>query len=525
MFSFPRLLQKHVRPSVRLPLALLLPLTAHAAATDPRDIRLPATDVHWRQVKDYIEAQPDPDYPHASAAAVEAFRDMKFGVRIHWGLYSLWELQDESWPFLQMSNERRQEFQQLIAHWNPQRFDADEWMSFFARSGMKCFAFTTKHHEGFSLFDTKTRVRQRVDWTAPGGPRIEACDVAYSVMESPFRRDIVAELCAAARRYGLRIDLYFSHPDWYDADFRPYVYHPLQTPHAAELGRIDAGTLAKRHGRSVVTAPDPTPGETARMVARHRAQLRELLTNYGPIDMLCLDMWLGPSVWPELKKTIKELRTLQPHVMLRARGIGNYGDYYTPEGFVPGAKENTDMPWMVIYPLARSFSYDANATHYKGAKWVVDNLVDAVSKGGNFMVGIGPDGQGRFHPSAVTQLEEVGAWLRQNGEAIYATRPRSGDLWREGDNVRFTRNKDGTTVYAIFLKRPSEQVLLSSVSLAPGGRVSLLGVSVSCPWRMTDAGLSITVPSDFPSDLAYVMKITQPAAAANETWHRTRPAP
>jgi alpha-L-fucosidase len=499
-------------PSVRLLkstgfFVLLLSAWALGSARAERNIRLPSTDVHWRQVESYIEAEPEPGYRHASEAAYEAFRDMKFGVRLHWGLYSIWNLPEESWPFLKMSNERRQEYQELPATWNPQGFDAEEWMAFFERVGMKCFAFTTKHHDGFSLFDTKTRVRQRVNWTAPGGPRIEACDVAYSIMETPFRRDVVAELCAAARRHGLKIDLYFSHPDWYDADFRPYVYHPLQTPHAAELGDINAAALLKRHHQPVTIVPDPTPEESARMIARHRAQLRELLTRYGPIDMMCLDMWLGPGVWPEVRETIKQLRALQPDVMLRARGIGNYGDYYTPERFVPGTKENTDMPWMVIYPLAQSFSYDPDAAHYKGAKWVIDNLVDAVAKGGNFMVGIGPDGDGRFHPAAIAQLEEVGAWLRQNGEAIYATRARAGELWHEGDHIRFTRSKDGRTVYAISLTRPGGKFLLSSVRATPGSTISLLGLAAACPWEAVDGGLSITVPPSIPDAPAYVFKI------------------
>ena len=118
-------------------------------------------------------------------------------------------------------------------HGIPAGFDADEWTSLFAENGMRMFAFTTKHHEGFSMFDTKTRVRQRVRWDAPGTPQIEDCDLAYSIMETPFRRDIVKELCDAGRKRGLRIALYFSHPDWYDADFRPYAEHPVTVPSAA----------------------------------------------------------------------------------------------------------------------------------------------------------------------------------------------------------------------------------------------------------------------------------------------------
>jgi alpha-L-fucosidase len=211
------------------------------------------------------------------------------------------------------------------------------------------FAFTSKHHDGFSLFDTQTRVKRRVNWIAPGGPRPEDCDLAYSIMESPLKRDLVKELCDAAHRHGIRIDLYFSHPDWYDADFRPYALDPVQVDGAEAFGaRAGEGKQIK----NPLVAPRPTPAEVERMMARHRAQLTGLLTHYGKIDMGCLDQWLGPAVWPQLRETIKQLRQLQPGVMLRARGIGNSGDYYTPEGFVPGSKENTTMPWLVIYQLA-----------------------------------------------------------------------------------------------------------------------------------------------------------------------------
>jgi alpha-L-fucosidase len=196
---------------------------------------LPENDAHWDVVKDYIEVVPDDDYQHASEEAFEAFRDLKYTVRIHFGLYSLFNMYDTSWPFLPLSNEARQEYQESYHRFNPENFNADEWMRFFKEVGLEAFAFTTKHHEGFSLYDTKTRVKERVNWLAGGGPAIEDCDLAYSVMETPFKRDIVKELCDAARKHGLKIDLYFSHPDWFDADFRPYVLHPMQVQDAGEL--------------------------------------------------------------------------------------------------------------------------------------------------------------------------------------------------------------------------------------------------------------------------------------------------
>ena len=241
-------------------------------------------------------------------------------------------------------------------------------------------------------------------------------------------------------------------------------------------------------------APDPTRAEMERMIARHRAQLTELLTNYGPIDMLCLDQWLGPTVWPQLRETILHLRKLQPDVMLRARGIGNYGDYYTPEGFVPGNKENTGLPWFVIYPLGSSFSYEEDPARHKGSEWIVRNIVDCAAKGGNFMVGIGPDGNGQFHSTAKQQLREVGEWLKVNGPGIYATRERDLDLWREGDDLRFTRSKDGGMVYAFMLSWPGKSLRFRSVRPKPGSSIRLLGYTDPISWRLDDAGLIIDLP-------------------------------
>ena len=303
-------------------------------------VRAPANDIHIREVRSYVETDPVPEYQHASQQAYEAFRDLKFGIRVHWGVYAIWGTSDASVPFVNYSDEKKQQYQQLYKTWNPRGFDAEQWMRFFQRSGVKIFAFTSKHCDGFSMFDTKTRPAQRVDWTAPGGRGSRPAMWPTASWKPPFAATSSRELCGAARKHGIKIDLYFSHPDWYDADFRDTCWSPM--------GRFGKPTAAER-----------------RMIERHRRQLTELLTNYGQIDAICLDMWMNKDVWPALRETMIELRKIQPEVMFRARGIGNYGDYYTPEGFVPGAKENTNMPWMVIYPLGRGFSYMEH-DHYKG---------------------------------------------------------------------------------------------------------------------------------------------------------------
>ncbi len=501
-----------------IPLFFLVALSLSLVATSPGparhepglptpNITLPKDDSQYKSTKSYVEEVPIGGYHHASPAAYEAFRDLKYGVRIHWGIYSIWEITDTSWPFLKMPYAKKAAYNELYKTWNPVGFNADDWMKMFREDGMKMFAFTAKHHEGFSMFDTATRVKKRVNWAAPGGPQLEDCDLAYSIMETPFHRDIVKELCDAGRKYGLAIDLYFSHPDWYDADFRPYVDHPA---HVAKSPVEGASTIDPK-GLIMENAPAPTAEERARMMARHRAQLTELLTKYGKIDMLCLDMWLGKEVWPELRSTLFALRKLQPDVMLRARGIGNYGDYFTPERFVPGDTQNTDMPWFVIYPLATSFAFDPDPKDYKGGEWIVRNLIDSVAKGGAFMVAVGPDGNGKFSPTAVEQLKTAGDWLKVNGESIYATRAYL--RYHDGDDLRFTRSKDKKFVYILSMKWPGEKLETALVRPAPGSAIRMLGYDHDLQWHQDGDKVSIEMPAELqdeskrPCKMAYAFKV------------------
>ena len=138
------------------------------------------------------------------------------------------------------------------------------------------------------MYDTKRRIRSRVDWRNAAGPQLEDCDLAYGIMETPFGRDIVREVVEAGRNNGLKVDLYFSHPNWYDADFRPYVRHPAQVAASPEaLSPVDLEQTSHEYAAHRLIVPDPSPAQVKRMMASHRLQLTELLTSYGKIDMLC----------------------------------------------------------------------------------------------------------------------------------------------------------------------------------------------------------------------------------------------
>ena len=478
-----------------------------------KNYQLPKNDGHYGNVKNWIEDNIDADYHHPSVATIEEFRDIKFGVRIHWGLYSILPFNRQwntSWQFRDLTYEQKQAYQELYKTWDPIGFNAEEWMKLFSDNGIKMFAITTNHHDGFNMYDTKARIKKRVNWLAPGGPALEDCDLTYSIMETPFHRDVIKELCDAGHKYGLKIDLYYSHPNWYNADYRPYCFHPLQIP--------DVKIYPELYGNAVrepyIIVSNPTPEEEARMMAYHREQLAELLTNYGKIDMICLDMWLGKKVWPQMRQELKDFRKIQPEVMFRARGIGNYGDYYTPEGFIPGSQANTDMPWFVIYPYGKYFSYNSD-DDFKGVGWIINNLTDIVAKGGNFMIGIGPDATGRFDPLVIKAIKETGAWLKVNGEAIYATRPREGDLWKEGDTIRYTHTKDKQTIYAISRAWPGKLLKLKTVEPKQGSEVYMLGWTKPLKWKYNkEKGLEILIPTELqneskrPCKIAWSFRIT-----------------
>ncbi len=430
----------------------------------------------------------DPSYQHAPEAAIEAFKDRKFGIRIHWGLYCMIS-SDASWALAGANKQFWDIYNVFYQFFNPTSFDAGAWMDLFEQSGIRYFTFTTKHHDGFSMWPTGT-TQESFRLTSQGFSRgaienTEKVVQSYSIQDGPYKKDIVRSVVEAGRRKGMGVGLYYSHVDWHDPSFAWDPFNFYYDPH--------------------FTA-ESDPERWQRFIAQERQQVRELMSDYGRIDYLDFDIGWPQAAAKDLAEITMMVRKLQPEVIIRGRGIGAYGDYYTPERQIPGGPSQGF--WKVIYPCGTAFSYRPN-DQYKPAEWIVESLIGITAKGGNFEVGFGPMPSGEWPPETVERLKYAGAWLRVNGEAIYNTRPRK--VFQEGKNIWFTSSKDGRFVYAINMGWPGEKFETQSVRAVPGSAIRMLGIDRDLMWRQDDETLKITIPSSLaehkPCLQAYAFKI------------------
>lgn len=444
----------------------------------------------WHDLQGGFPKTVEPGYRHAPQEALEAWKDQKFGIRIHWGLYCLMG-SDASWCLPHSSREFQNIYNTLYEFFNPSEYDPDSWMDLFQQAGARFFTFTTKHHEGFCMWPTETVVKSirraphGLSFTPKHQPNYQDCLIHYSVMDTPYKKDIVGPLIKAARRRGVGVGLYFSHVDWHDPAFAwdPYniYYDPKFTPQS-------------------------DPKRWQKFIDQERKQLTELMTWYGPIDLLSLDIAWPAAASKQIAELAMMVRELQPNVLMRHRGIGPYGDYYTPEREVPGGFSKGN--WMVIYPGGQAFSYLPTDV-YKPKEWVLESLIDIVAKGGNFEVGYGPMPNGTWPQETVERLTYVGDWLKVNGEAIYAT--RAWKVYKQGKDVRFTRSKDSRHLYAVSLKWPGNKFVVDSVRAVPGSSVLMLGVEKPLRWQQQANSVAIDIPPEVaankPCRQAFVFKI------------------
>lgn len=437
---------------------------------------------------------------------LDRWQDWKFGFMVHWGPYSQWGVV-ESWsicsedvPWCKRPDgadyvDYKRRYERLPETFDPVKFDPARWAQIAHDAGMRYVVFTTKHHDGFSMFDTR-----QSDY------RITAPDVPFHA--NP-RADVAKAVFDAFRARGFGIGAYFSKPDWHNDDYW-----------APEWATPD---------RNVNYDTRKHPERWRRFVSFVHAQVGELTSRYGPLDILWLDGgWVNPREhpdarpgsgvvpWPQdidMPGLVALARRNQPGLIVVDRAVGGrYENYRTPEQEIPD--EPLPYPWETCMTLGDSWSYVPN-DRYKPARTVVHMLVDVVAKGGNYLLNVGPDANGELPPAAVERLREVGAWMAVNGDAIHRTRTVAP--YRDG-KLRYTRSRDGT-VHAIYLADADERMPPATLAIrgpapATGARVRLLGSDVPLRWHRDGGATVVEIPEAVRTAVAgaYAWTVELPGA-------------
>ena len=383
--------------------------------------------------------KPDP-------AAMKRWQDMRFGMFIHWGPVSLtgYEI---GWS--RGAQTPVEEYDNLYKKFNPTKFNADDWVAVAKAAGMKYLVLTTKHHDGFCLWDTK--------------------QTDYNIMHSPFARDVTKELAEACRRGGIAFGTYHSVCDWHHPDF------PLTSP----------GGKVKR--------------ETSDIAAYRRylrAQVTELITNYGPLHSMWFDVPQGFDRKEGLEN-VRLCRMLQPDILVNNRAGGGCGDYSTPEQRVGGF--DIERPWETCMTICRQWSWRPD-DKMKTLLECLQTLIRTAGGDGNLLFNVGPMSTGEIEPRQVERLKQMGAWLEKYGESIYGTR---GGPFKPAKRVVSTRR--GRTIYLHVLKWPEEVLTLPVLPARIVNNSVLTGGEATV--KQTEAGIEITVPKSERQEIDTVIAL------------------
>lgn len=444
---------------------------------------------------------------------LEHWQDLKFGLMMHWGTYSQWGIieswsicaEDEEWikRFRNSDNyeQYKSNYEKLQNTFNPVKFNPEKWAKAAKRAGMKYVVFTTKHHDGFAMYDTQYSDYKITDQKTP--------------FHSNPKANITKEVFNEFGKEGFMIGAYFSKPDW----------------HSPNYWWSENATADRNPNYSIERYPERWEA----FVQYTHNQIDELMSHYGPVDILWLDGgWVQPyteqQLWAyratkgfkqfnlqsqdlRMNEIAAKARAKQPGLIVVDREVeGPFQNYITPENKVP--EKAMLVPWETCLTGSKDGWSWRECREYKTIHQITHTMVDVVAKGGNFLLNIAPTPEGEFDPEAYELLEQIGQWMDVNGEAIYDSRAIAP--YKEG-KVALTQNRNTKAIYAIYLADEDEKIMPSKIwmsTLAPqkGASITLLGHKGKLSWEKVGEGFVVSIPENLrknpPCSNAWVLKIS-----------------
>ncbi|MEP6725962.1 MAG: alpha-L-fucosidase, partial [Bacteroidota bacterium] len=429
------------------------------------------------------------------------WREARFGMFIHWGVYAVpagtfrgqkidhigeWIMNRGKIPVV--------EYQQFAQQFNPMLYDPEAWVKAAKDAGMKYIVITAKHHDGFALFDSKASKWNIMDAT-------------------PYKKDLLKPLADACRRQGIKLGFYYSQAqDWTNP----------------------GGAVARKPAREGWANPDSSlidaytkeheghwdPAQTTKTMAQYIddvavPQVKELLTNYGDVAVLWWDTPTGMT--KEYGAKLSALLKLQPHIISNDRlERPDYpGDYKTPEQRIPNLSELDGKDWETCMTMNETWGYKSYASNWKSTETLVRNLIDIASKGGNYLLNVGPKADGTFPQESIDLLKGMGAWMKINGEAIYNTKASPFGLFAWG---RCTKkdNASNTILYFSVFEWPKEGKLVIPGLQNKVVSASLLAGNAKLKTGKTTEGTIVNLPSNALDPIATVIKIEVKGKVASQ---------
>ncbi len=393
-------------------------------------------------------------YPKVNEKDYSWFRDIKFGIMIHWGPISQeglelsWSRKSKWYPYDTNSlclcrTIPSEQYDSLYKTFNPTAYNPDEWIDIFQNAGAKYIVFVAKHHDGFSMFDTKYS------------------NYKITSANSPYKKDIFGMLANSAHSKKMKLGFYYSRPDWYNSD-----------------------VLTENHSRFVQSV---------------HHQVEELCTNYGKMDFVFFDGG-NESFFIDSYSLFNKIKQLQPNCLINDR-LGINGEYLNPE--TSFHKFDRDQLWETNIQLGWSWSWRPVEPIVRTYQIVIRELIKVICQDGNYIVGVGPMPDGRISQRDIDRLNNIGAWLKIYGETIYGT--RGGPYQPFEDNI-FTSCKGNNFYINIFKWGESENLNLKFFP-AKIKKVTVFKTGETLEFSNTNNGFKIKVPKTYRDNISTVIKV------------------